>query len=355
MKLSTALILLLIMILPVFAEDPVINVLCYHRFKESKSVKDIYSITPELFTKHMQFLKDNGYNVVPMSQYVDYIDGKGKMPEKAVVITMDDGYKSVYEIAYPILKKFGYTGVSYVYESFFPGGKNAITTDMLKEMAGDGFELGCHSYTHPILTKRSAEPDDAIYANWLKKEIITPKKYLEEKTGLKVETMAYPFGAYSYAVTNTVKAAGYRAAFSVVPSYNTLDTDRFCLKRTMIFSSTSVKKLKQILEKKPIKLTQMQPPEASINSEGPPELKAVIAEDSLLNTATIKFKMGNVALDESVYDPSSRTLTYDYKIKPLEKGFHYARVCATGKDGAEYEYAWAFIVGAPVSMEALAK
>jgi hypothetical protein len=121
----------------------------------------------------------------------------------------------------------------------------------------------------------------------------------------------------------------------------------------MIYSSTKLQQFKAILEKKPIKLSEMQPADAAIVSAGPPELKAVLAEDSLLNTATIKFKMGNVTLDESIYDPATKTLIYRYLIKPLEKGYHVARVFASGKDGGEYEYAWSFVVGVPVKMELL--
>jgi peptidoglycan/xylan/chitin deacetylase (PgdA/CDA1 family) len=337
------------------ADDPVINVLCYHRFQETggKS-KDSYWINQERFESHLLYLKENGYNVVPMKRYVDFIEGREKdMPEKSVIITIDDGYQSVYEYAYPLLKKYGYSAVVYLYSVFFPGGKNALSTEDVKIMMADGFEFGSHSYTHPYLTQRKNHPDDQEYLKMLRHEIIDSKKYLEKKTGVKVETLAYPYGLYSGVITEIIKEAGYKAAFSVVPSYNTADTDRYMLKRTMLYSSDKAEKLIKILEKKPLKLSEMSPADGEIIAETPLKVTAMLVEDSLLNTATIKFKMGNVELKDSVYDPAIRTVVYEYTTKPLGKGVHVASVVADGKNGGRYEYSWMFVIGPVVARELL--
>jgi peptidoglycan/xylan/chitin deacetylase (PgdA/CDA1 family) len=352
-KLSISLIILALFTVALFAEekaDQTINVLCYHRFQKTggKSA-DSYWISPERFESHLLYLKENGYNVVPMKRYVEFIEGKEKdMPEKSVIITIDDGYKSVYEYAYPLLKKYGYSAVVYLYSVFFPGGKSALSVENVKEMMADGFEFGSHTYTHPYLTQRKNYPEDPEYLKMLRHEIIDSKKYLEKKLGAAVDTLAYPYGLYSTVITDIIKEAGYKAAFSVVPSYNTADTDRYMLKRTMLYSSDKAEKLKKILEKKPLKLSEMSPFDGEIISETPMKIKAVLAEDSLLNTATIKFKMGNVELKDSVYDPALRLVTYEYTVKPLGKGVHVASVVAEGKEGGAYEYSWMFVIGPQV-------
>ena len=343
---------------PLFAvltDENCINVLCYHRFKErkpseitNKKLGDIYSITPKRFEEHMQFLKDAGYKVIPMSQYVRVIEGKEEMPEKAVVVSTDDGYKSVKDQGYPILKKFNYPSVSYVYSVFLPGGKNSLKPEDVKELLSEGLmEFGSHSHTHPILTKRG-DMTDAEYCDFLIKEIITSKRYMERKLGITMDTFAYPYGAYSKETNKVVEKAGFKAAFSVVPSYNTKDTYRFALKRTMIYNSTTVGQLKAILEKKPIKIKSVYPDDGDVITNGKTELKAELIEDAGINTATIKFAMGRVPLEDSVYDPNTKTLTYTYD-KPLPRGVHVASVKAKDMDGFEREYAWSFIVGKPIA------
>jgi peptidoglycan/xylan/chitin deacetylase (PgdA/CDA1 family) len=332
----------------VFAgETKTINVLCYHRFQDRPSGKDdSYWLSPERFESHLKYLKDNGYNVIPMRDYVSFIEGKTKeLPDRCVIITIDDGYKSVYTKAYPLLKKYGFTATVYLYAVFFPGGKTALSLEEVKEMQADGFEFGSHSYTHPYLTARKKLADDDKYLAMLKHEISDSKAYLEKKLGTPVDTLAYPYGLYSSDITAAVKEAGYKAAFSVVPSYNTADTDRYMQKRTMIYYSDKAEKLAGILEKKALKLKELIPGDGEITAAAPVTITAVLAEDSMLNTATIKFKMGRVLLRDSSYDPAARRLSYIYKEKPLGKGVHVATVAAAGKDGGEYEYAWMFVIG----------
>ena len=337
--------------LPFYAlsvEENYINVLCYHRFKDVADPKDSYNITPKRFEEHMQFLKDSGYTVIPMSQYLKVIEGKEEMPEKAVVITIDDGYSSIKDKGYPVLKKFKYPSISYVYSVFFPGGKHSLTPADAKELMNEGLmEFGSHSHTHPVMTKRGKMTDQE-YIDFLILEIITSKRYMEKKLGITMDTMAYPYGAYSKEIFKVVEKAGFKAAFSVDPSYNVKDTYKFALRRTIIYNSTTVAKLKAILEKKPLKISLVNPESGDIITDGKTDLKAVLAADAGLNTATIRFEMGRVVLDDSVYDPATKTLTYAYD-KPLPKGFHTATVAALDMAGARHEYVWSFIVGKPIA------
>jgi hypothetical protein len=82
-----------------------VPILCYHRFgvKTSK-----LNVTPAAFEQQMEWLARNGYTVVTFARLARFLEGKEALPPKSVVITIDDGYRSSYEIAYPILKKFGF-------------------------------------------------------------------------------------------------------------------------------------------------------------------------------------------------------------------------------------------------------
>ncbi len=339
----------------VFAEEKLINVLCYHRFKQrtekNKKQMDSYFVTPQQFEEQMQYLKENGYNVISMKKFIDYMYGEDDIPEKPVLITIDDGYKSIYDYAYPILKKYKFPATVFLYQVFFPGGKSALNVNETMDLIKNDFSFGCHSNTHPVLTKKNKLSDEE-YIEFLKKEIIEPKKYLEKKLGIPIETFAYPYGSYSKEVHFIIKKAGYKLAFSVVPSYNTKDTDKFSLKRTMIYSSTTIDEFKEIFEKKQLKLKEFYPEDGSIIEEQRPVLKAQLLDDSYLNTVTIKFKMGRVILKDSIYNTETKMLSYSYTENKsrLSFGTHNAKVIATGKDGKFYEYAWSFIVGRPLKI-----
>ncbi|MCX7697854.1 MAG: polysaccharide deacetylase family protein, partial [Candidatus Goldbacteria bacterium] len=123
----------------IFCEEKIINVLCYHKFYNVDEVidgkkKDLFSISSEIFEEHLKFLKENGYNVISMKEYLSFLDGVGSIPDNSVIITIDDGYKSVYDIAFPLLKKYGYPATIYIYSVFF-GGKNNLNEENIKEMS----------------------------------------------------------------------------------------------------------------------------------------------------------------------------------------------------------------------------
>ncbi len=349
-------------------EEALVNILCYHRFEErkitdpkKKQFGDIYYISPDVFEEHLKYLKDNKYNVIPMSEYVKFVESGKSAPKNTVVITIDDGYRSIYEKAYPLLKKYGYTATTYLYNNFLPGGKNALTVAQIKEMAADGFEFGSHSATHPILTLKQKTKkgkkylmDDREYLKFLETEIVGSKEYLEDKTGLVMDTIAYPYGAYSEEVIAFVKKAGYKAGFSVVPSYNTAETDKYALKRTMLYNNSDIEKFKKIFEKRQIKIKSVYPPDSAIIEERIPAIKAELAEDAGLNTATIKFMMGRVVLKDSVYNPDTKMLTYEYSTK-MTLGTHEVRVIAKDDNDRSYEYAWMFIIGKHADPELLRK
>ena len=176
--------------------------LCYHRFVErktaAKTVKgDSYYLSPELFESHLKLLKEKA-NVISMNDYVEALEKNKSLPANTVVLTADDGYRSLYTEAFPLLKKYEMPMTIYLYNNFYPGGANALNSAMVSEMAESGLiTFGSHSASHPILTSRKKKGgvmDDAEYAEKLYKEIIGSKKYLEKKTGLEIKTLAYPYG-----------------------------------------------------------------------------------------------------------------------------------------------------------------
>ena len=187
-------------------------VLCYHRFEGPAG--GTLSITPELFEQHMQRLKDHGIAVISMQDFLAWRRNEKTIPPKSALITLDDGYVSVFETARPILKKFNYPWTCFIYTKFIASGGKSITWEQLGELRDEGVEIGCHTASHINLREPHGKSPEA-YEKWLYDEVIGSKQLIEKKLGVRCAVFAYPEGRYSAPVLDAVKAAGYEAAFTV--------------------------------------------------------------------------------------------------------------------------------------------
>jgi peptidoglycan/xylan/chitin deacetylase (PgdA/CDA1 family) len=208
---------------PVIDQTAQVLIFGYHRFVTKVHRPDT-EITPEDFEKQMQQLKDNGITVIGMQDLLAWRRGEKNIPPRAAVITFDDGWKSQYEVAWPILKKLGYTHTMFIYTEGVRGGHfsggESITWDQLGEMRDAGVDIEAHSATHQDLrkaydkvTKKKLNPQE--YEQWLQNEIVGSKQLLEQKLGIKVNCFAVPFGYYNDHVKEVARNAGYEAMFTV--------------------------------------------------------------------------------------------------------------------------------------------
>ncbi|MGH7412105.1 MAG: polysaccharide deacetylase family protein, partial [Candidatus Methylomirabilis sp.] len=101
----------------------VVPILTYHDIEPVS--KNRFAITTELFEQQLKYLKENGYVVVTLDDLDRFLRYEQPLPKKAVVITIDDGYKSAKTIAAPLLKKYGFPATFFIYTDFIGGGKNA--------------------------------------------------------------------------------------------------------------------------------------------------------------------------------------------------------------------------------------
>ena len=232
---------------PVFQLDQSSRVIvfCYHRFVNTIKRPDT-EITPADFEMQMQKLKDAGITVIPMQDFLAWRRGEKNIPSKSAILTLDDGWKSQYEVAWPILKKFGYPFTIYIYPGFVKGGHysggESLSWEQFGELRDAGVDLQGHSYSHQSLkakpkstgAKNAIFAQFATYEDWLKYELIDSKKIIEEKLGVKVNTLAVPYGLYNQQVKNMALKAGYEALFTVNPIVNNFTTPMDALGRYAI-------------------------------------------------------------------------------------------------------------------------
>ena len=208
---------------PVVDQTAQVIIVGYHRFVNAVHHPDT-EITPQDFEKQMQELKNHGITVIGMQDLLAWKRGEKNIPPRCAVITMDDGWKSQYEVAWPILKKFGYTCTLFIYTEGVQGGHfaggQAITWEELGEMRDAGVDIEAHSKTHQDLrkpynkvTKKRLNPQE--YQQWLEDEIAGSKQLLEQRLGIKVNCFAVPYGFFNEQAKQVAKNAGYEAIFTV--------------------------------------------------------------------------------------------------------------------------------------------
>lgn len=211
-----------------------VPVLAYHKF--SKDRADAMTVTESAFEMQMAFLKENGYHVVTMDQFFDFLDFKVPLPEKSVVITIDDGWRSVYDIAFPILRKYGYPATLFVYTDFIHPTDRSLDWHLIREMSGHGMDVQCHTKTHRKLLKGNQE-SFRDYFEALKKELTESAAIVKRNLNKDVKYLAYPFGDTHPLVIALLMKLGYRGAFTVERESNPFFVHPYRLHRSMIFGS----------------------------------------------------------------------------------------------------------------------
>ena len=166
----------------------------YHRFGTPTSR---YQVSFWAFEQQLIWLRDNGYTSVTISQVYGAIYGGGNLPDKPVMITIDDGFATHWEAA-ALLEQYGMRGV------FFIVPNQGLTYDQIREMSERGHEIGSHTFKHPDLTLLS---DSDLWH-----EISDSRYTLSEIIGKPVQYFAYPYGLWNDRVASTVAAAGYCGA-----------------------------------------------------------------------------------------------------------------------------------------------
>ncbi len=195
-----------------------VSVLGYHDFSENER-ETAMRIRTSKFRKQMEVIRQLGIPVIPMADFIAWKDEGKTIPEKAIVITLDDGWKSVYTDAYPVLKEFGFPFTIYLYKDYVDGGGKALTSAMITEMMANGATIGSHSSTHPFpqTVKQSRKRGAEGYAKFLENEMGESKRFLEAKFKTPVTTFAYPGGYFTEEMLTKAQEVGYTHLFTVQP------------------------------------------------------------------------------------------------------------------------------------------
>ena len=223
-KIGIATILTFILLLAAFPsahaelkslESTRVPILLYHRFGPLAS--DSMTVTTDTFKAELKYLTENGYRVMPLAELVDFYLGKKKsLPPRSVVITVDDGHKSVYTDMLPLIKKYQIPVTLFIYPSAISNASYAMTWNQLRELKETGFfDFQSHTYWHPNFKKDKVRLRPAEYESFVIMQLKKSKEKLEKELNVTVNMLAWPFGIYDDELVRKAKEAGYVATFTM--------------------------------------------------------------------------------------------------------------------------------------------
>jgi peptidoglycan/xylan/chitin deacetylase (PgdA/CDA1 family) len=214
-----------------------VPVLAYHRF--GPVVSDAMTVRTETFRAQLRFLQDHGRSVVPLRTLLDALaDPSAPMPSHAVVITVDDGHRSVWTEMWPVIREAQVPVTLFIYPSAISNASYAMTWEQLEELRRTGLvDIQAHTYWHPRFDREKARLAPAAYEAFVASQLTQSRDVLERRLSVEARVMAWPFGVYDQELLDLARRFGYRAAFtldrrSVSPADDPMALPRFLVTDT---------------------------------------------------------------------------------------------------------------------------
>ena len=353
---------------PVVDQTAQVIIFCYHRLVDKVRYPGT-EITPAAFEAQMKELKDRGITVISMQDLLAWKRGEKNIPPRCAVISFDDGWKSQYEVAWPIMKKFGYTFTMFIYTEGVRGGSlgggEAITWEQLADMRDNGLDIEAHSATHQDLreghTIMVANPGGKRtrtkltgpqYEQWMRNEVVGSKELLEQRLGIKVNCFAVPFGNYNEHVKEIARNAGYEAMFTVYGQPITFTSPMDSLGRYAIEANKpkvfedAVKMIgastggAAAVAEVGAKDLATQPADGETVRTALPLIKANLSGIGQIEPNSVQMRVSGLGVVPASYDPKTGTVSYQVTQKLREKS---CSVFISAKSaGKKVEAHWTF-------------
>ncbi len=337
-------------------------VLCYHRFlnhvdEDEDLTTAEYQMPLEEFKWQMQYLKDNGFHPISKEQLMGYWFQGKPLPLKPVLITFDDGFRTVYRDAFPVIKADGYPTILFLYTKFIEyrelamkkkdekGKKNktprkfeALEDADILEMEKSGMIVESHTANHLNLglegEKRSAADAQKLWTY----ELNQPLTFIETRFKNKPDWLAYPYGVYDPGVLETVEQEGYKLAFTVNPGPNDRTIPPLMLKRNLILYPISHQRFADIFKDRVLHLKNLSPGDGDLIDSQEPVITAEILDDVV--PKSVKLQIGNHVMRVQ-FDPQTHIFRHQIG-EPLPRGGHILTALATDKNGSTRVFNWYF-------------
>ena len=243
-----------------------VPVLMYHHF--DPNFQDGTTVDPTVFEQQMTLLKNEGFTTLTTQDLIAITKGDQLMPEKPIMITLDDAYESNYQYVYPVLKKLNMKATIFVITGFIEHPEidtipiPKMTWDMMKEMSDSGhaafqshtnnlhYAAGGKGAINTPMTINGVLETAEQYEERTYNDLILSKQILEQKLGKPVTSFAYPGGFYSEASEEILKRAGFELTLTTDKGlYNTKRDTLYLMKRINIHGKASAESVLATIQK----------------------------------------------------------------------------------------------------------
>jgi peptidoglycan/xylan/chitin deacetylase (PgdA/CDA1 family) len=229
-----------------------IVILMYHIVAEPLSTQEArYCCTPPRFEAQMRYLRQAGIRLLTLDEIADAFERRAEWPDGGVAVTFDDGFADTFTNALPVLSRHRIPATMFAVSDLlgtsndwmsargFPK-RRLMSASELQEMSAAGVAIGSHTCSHPHLPELDGEAK--------RREIRNSKARLEDTIGRSVTAFAYPYGQFDGDARDAVEEAGYRIACSASSGFNSLDVDRYLLRRIEVFGGDNLWQFRQKLK-----------------------------------------------------------------------------------------------------------
>lgn len=309
------------------------SIVIYHRFGEDRYPAT--NIRLEQLEAHIEELTSGKYAVLPLEEITAAIVNGRPLPDRAVAITIDDAFRSVYTEAWPRLRKAGLPFTLFVAtEPVGSGLPDYMTWDQVREMRDAGVTIGAHSHTHLHMVDAGLAADRA--------DIETSNRVFERELGVIPNLFAYPYGEASLAIMDMVRTVGFQVAFGQHSGAVDRNLPRFYLPRFPLNEAHgSLERLRLALNALPLPVTQITPADPLVPADGNPPAVGFTLAPSLGAAARLAcyYSHGKVRLE--------RVGAHRVEVRPetpLPKGRSRINCTLPGPQGRWYWYGTQFYV-----------
>ncbi|MEJ5229143.1 MAG: polysaccharide deacetylase family protein [Pseudothermotoga sp.] len=243
------LILFLMLILCIVVNAKVV-VFLYHRFDDAR-YPSTNTWTNEL-ENHIEIVKELGFDIWTMKDLEDYVYGRKNNTRNAVVFTVDDGYRSVYDHAYGVFKKHNVPFCVFVQVGAV-GYPDYLSWEMINEMIKDGVEFANHSFNHSDFPQLLSKMEEKELLEYFRQDLRKSQQLFKEKTGVTLRYYAYPYGHYLPKMIDVLKEENFALGFTQNPgpydrAYGAFEIPR----EPLIEDWASEKHVRYILSREPL-------------------------------------------------------------------------------------------------------
>ena len=221
-------------------------VLMYHSILPPSVSAGTYIVSPDLLEQDLQYLQKEQYTTITVQNLIDYVNGRGGLPEKPIMLTFDDGYYNNYKYAFPLMKKYHmksvFSPIGICTEQFSKSDADHITYSHvtwseLQEMISSGLvEVQNHTYDlhksgkgKRLGSSKLRTESTAKYQSMLRSDLNKMQELVFQHTGVRMTAFTYPFGAISEAAGPVIREMNFQATLTCRSRVNLITKEPSCL------------------------------------------------------------------------------------------------------------------------------